>query len=456
MYNIRNKNMLSRLVTIAQIIFLLLGANTALAKTDNKEVEEQHPDSYYFRQFQEVFQRIEKDYMQEPKRQEMTDEAINGMLRSLDPYSGYYTGEDLAFFLDQTDGEFGGIGVEIIYDSGAVKVITPIDDLPAHKAGIGAGDYIIGVNGQLVSNMGFNKSVQEMRGEPGTTLNLLVLKEDDHSTKEIELKRKIVKIKPIKFEIEEEEFGGVAYIRIVAFNNQISKELRKAITEIEKNLKKKQKLLKGIVLDVRNNPGGLLDQAVEVCEYFIDHGVIVSTKGRDNKNDTVMSAGRFVPKAPKVPMVVLVNAGTASAAEIVAGALQDHNRAIIVGTTSFGKGLVQTFTQINKRAAVKLTTAKYYTPKGRSINATGIEPDVFIENAKVEYAEKEEKETSFTSSSVKSYLKKYNTEEKADDMVKLKDKAEKEHLMSDKYKNDYQYARAYDLIRGLIISHTDK
>ena len=394
--------------------------------------------------------------MQEPERQEMTDEAINGMLRSLDPYSGYYTGEDLAFFLDQTDGEFGGIGVEIIYDSGAVKVITPIDDLPAHKAGIGAGDYIIGVNGQLVSNMGFNKSVQEMRGEPGTTLNLLVVKEDDHITKEIELKREIVKIKPIKFEIEEEEFGGVAYIRIVAFNNQTSKELRKAITEIEKTLKKKQKLLKGIVLDVRNNPGGLLDQAVEVCEHFIDHGIIVSTKGRDSKNDTVISAGRFVPKAPKVPMLVMVNSGTASAAEIVAGALQDHNRAIIVGTTSFGKGLVQTFTQINKRAAVKLTTAKYYTPKGRSINATGIEPDVFIENAKVEYAEKKEKETSFTSSSIKSYLKKYNTEEKVDDIIKTKDKAEKEYLMSDKYKNDYQYARAYDLIRGLIISHKDK
>ena len=456
MYNIGNKNMLSKVIVIMQVIFLLLGANTALAKIDTKDKEEKHPDSYYFRQFQEVFQRIEKDYMQEPERQEMTDEAINGMLRSLDPYSGYYTGEDLAFFLDQTDGEFGGIGVEIIYDSGAVKVITPIDDLPAHKAGIGAGDYIIGVNGQLVSNMGFNKSVQEMRGEPGTTLNLLVVKEDDHITKEIELKREIVKIKPIKFEIEEEEFGGVAYIRIVAFNNQTSKELRKAITEIEKTLKKKQKLLKGIVLDVRNNPGGLLDQAVEVCEYFIDHGIIVSTKGRDSKNDTVISAGRFVPKAPKVPMLVMVNSGTASAAEIVAGALQDHNRAIIVGTTSFGKGLVQTFTQINKRAAVKLTTAKYYTPKGRSINATGIEPDVFIENAKVEYAEKKEKETSFTSSSIKSYLKKYNTEEKVDDIIKTKDKAEKEYLMSDKYKNDYQYARAYDLIRGLIISHKDK
>ena len=455
MYNNENKNMLNKIITAIQIIFLALGINTALAEIDAKE-KEQHANSYYFRQFQEVFQRIEKDYMQDPKRQEMTDEAINGMLHSLDPYSGYYTGDDLEFFLNQTDGEFGGIGVEIIYDSGAVKVITPIDDLPAHKAGIEAGDYIIGVNGQLVSNMGFNKSVQEMRGKAGTKLNLLVVKEDDHSTKEIQLTREIVKIKPIKFEIEEEEFGGIAYVRIVAFNNQTSKDLRKAMVDIENKLKQKNKILKGVVLDVRNNPGGLLDQAVAVCEYFIDHGVIVSTKGRDSKKDTVMSAGRFVPKAPKIPMVVLINSGTASAAEIVAGALQDHNRAIIVGTTSFGKGLVQTFTQINKRAAVKLTSAKYYTPSGKSINAKGIIPDIFIENAKVEYAKKDEKETSFTSSSIKSYLKKYNTEEKTAAEVKSEKKLEKEYVMSDKYKNDYQYARAYDLIRGLIISHTDK
>ncbi len=469
-YSINSKNILNRVILLIQISFLFILSNTALAKTTQQNPEEdQYPNSYYFRQFQEVFQRIEKDYMQEPKRQEMTNEAINGMLHSLDPYSGYYTGDDLEFFLNQTDGEFGGIGVEIIYDSGAVKVITPIDDLPAHKAGITAGDYIIGVNGKLVSNMGFNKSVKEMRGKPGTKISLLVVKEDDHSTKEIELKREIVKIKPIKFEIEEEDFGGVAYVRIVAFNNQTSKDLKKSIEDIQNTLKKKKKDLKGIILDLRNNPGGLLDQAVAVCEYFVDHGVIVSTKGRDSRKNAVMSAGRFVPKAPQVPIIVLINSGTASAAEIVAGALQDHKRAIIVGTTSFGKGLVQTFTQISKNAAVKLTSAKYYTPNGRSINAKGIIPDIFIENAKVEYAkeEKEKKQTAFSKSSIKSYLKKYNMEEKtADNQLKdndqeekkLQDKKEleKKYVMSNKYKNDYQYARAYDLIRGLIISRTEK
>ena len=454
MYNLKMSKKLIKLATILQVVFLILGANWALAKSDDKKKAEEHPPSYYFRQFQDVFQRIEKEYMQEPDRQAMTNEAINGMLNSLDPYSGYYTDEDLEFFISHTDGEFGGIGIETIPDNGAVKVITPIDDLPAHKAGIKAGDYIIGVNGQLVSNLGFNKAVREMRGEPGTKVSLLVVKEDEHTTKEIELTREIVNIKPIKFEVEEESESGIGYIRIVAFNNKTTLELKKAVGEIEKKLKKNGKELRGIILDVRNNPGGLLDQAVAVSEYFLDHGVIVSTKGRDSKNDTIVSAGRFVPKAPNVPMVVLINSGTASAAEIVAGALQDHKRAIIVGTTSFGKGLVQTFTQIGKNAAIKLTTAKYYTPSGKSINATGIEPDIYIENAKVEYAVKEGKETSFTNSSVKSYLKKYNTEEKTEEIPKDKDK--KEYIMSEKYRNDYQYARAYDLIRGLTITSGNK
>lgn len=446
MYNFTNSNIMFKLLLAVQTILLLSFAGSACAK---EEQEEQHSNSYYFRQFQDVFQRIEKTYIQEPNRQEMTNEAINGMLKSLDPYSGYFTDDDFDFFVNQTDGEFGGIGVEIMPDSGAIKVITPIDDLPAYKAGIRAGDFIVGVNGQLVSNLGFNKAVQEMRGEPGTKLNLLVVKEEENKTEEIELKREIVKIKPIKYEIEEEDFGGIGYVMIVAFNHQTSTELKKAVADIEKKLKAKKKNLKGIILDLRSNPGGLFDEATAVSEYFIDHGVIVSVKGRDSSNDTVTSAGRFVAKAPNIPIVVLINSGTASAAEIVAGALQDHKRAVIVGTTSYGKGLVQVFTQIGKRKAVKLTTAKYYTPSGRSINAKGIEPDIYIENAKVEFSEKEDNEKSFTSSSIKSYLKKYNNDEKTEEVSDIK-----EHKMSQKYKDDYQYARAYDLIRGLVINHS--
>lgn len=440
----------SSLTLLTAFIVLLFSSVTFAEEEKKKEINNQ-PLPYYCKQFQEVLQRVGKDYMGEVDYQKMTDEAINGMLLSLDPYSGYFVDDDLEFFLDQIDGEFGGIGVEIIPDQGAIKVISPIDDLPAYKAGIRAGDYIVGVNGQLVSTLGYNKAVREMRGEPGTKLNLLVVKEDGNQTTEIDLIREIVKIKPIKSDLELDDYGGIGYIRIVTFNNQTISELKKAIKDLSKKAQLEKKDLKGLILDVRNNPGGLLDQAVGVCEYFLDHGIIVSTKGKKDEENVVISAGRFVEKAPQIPMVVLINSGSASASEIVAGALQDHNRAIIIGTTSFGKGLVQTFTQINKRAAVKFTTAKYFTPNGRSINGKGIEPDIFIENAKVEYAEREKKGSAFNESSIKSYPKKYNNEGKPDSKPAGTPEKIEDHKISEKYKKDYQYARAYDLIRGLII-----
>ena len=438
-------------LTLLTAFITIFCASVTLAEEEKKKEVNNQPPPYYCKQFQEVLQRVGKDYMGEVDYQKMTDEAINGMLLSLDPYSGYFVDEDLEFFIDQTDGEFGGIGVEIIPDQGAIKVISPIDDLPAYKAGIKAGDYIVGVNGQLVSTLGYNKAVREMRGEPGTKLNLLVVKEDGNQTTEIDLVREIVKIKPIKSDLELDDYGGIGYIRIVTFNNQTISELKKTVKDLSKKAQLEKKELKGLILDVRNNPGGLLEQAIAVCEYFLDHGIIVSTKGKKDEENVVISAGRFVEKAPQVPMVVLINSGSASASEIVAGALQDHNRAIIIGTTSFGKGLVQTFTQINKRAAVKFTTAKYFTPNGRSINGKGIEPDIFIENAKVEYVEKEKKGSAFNESSIKSYLKKYNNEDKVDSKAGGTPEKIEDHKMSEKYKKDYQYARAYDLIRGLII-----
>ncbi|WPY00149.1 S41 family peptidase [Candidatus Trichorickettsia mobilis] len=423
--------------------------------------DKQTSNQIYYKQFQEIFERINKDYVQDPDKQKMTDSAINGMLTSLDPHSGYYTDEDLDDFINQTKGEFGGIGVEVMYDNGAIKVISPIDDLPADKAGIKAGDYIVGVNDELVSTIGFNKAVKEMRGEPGTKVKLFVIKNDEVKPQDVELTREIVKIKPIKSHLEE---GGIAYVRIVTFNEHTIQEMKKAFKSVEAS-NTADGGIKGIILDLRNNPGGLLDQAIAVSEYFIDSGTIVSTKGRTDTNNSVLTASKFTAKAPNVPIVVLINSGSASASEIVAGALQDYKRAIILGTKSFGKGSVQTFVQVSPRAAVKLTTARYYTPLGRSIQAEGIEPDIIIEPAKVEYPGQKNEERRFSESSLKNYLKNDNKDLKDNEQKKDKDKLKKDkdkpelkiekaenYQPSELYKKDYQFARAYDLIRGLILS----
>jgi len=431
---------------ICYVIVMNLASITALAEVG---------DQAYFKQFQDVFERIKRDYVQDPDRQKMTDSAINGMLTSLDPHSSYFTDEDLEDFINQTKGEFGGIGVEVIFDNGAVKIISPIDDLPADKAGIKSGDYIIGVNDELVATLGYNKSVKEMRGDPGTKVKLLVIKENEAKPKEIELTREIVKIKPIKTSLED---GDIAYVRIVTFNEHTVTELKKSVKKLESETAVG---IRGIVLDLRNNPGGLLEQAFAVSEYFIDSGVIVSTKGRGAGNNSVLTASKFVPKAPNVPIVVLINAGSASASEIVAGALQDYKRGLLVGTKSFGKGSVQTFVQVSPRAAVKLTTAKYYTPSGRSIQAEGIEPDIIIEPAKVEYSDQKD-EKRFSEASLKNYLKNDKEKDPLKDPKSSGGESDKKDVKTTKsqepkkpselYLKDYQYARAYDLIRGLILT----
>ncbi|KAJ6644821.1 Carboxy-terminal-processing protease [Pseudolycoriella hygida] len=391
----------------------------------------------------------------------MTDAAIDGMLSSLDPHSSYFTDEDLEDFLNNTKGEFGGIGVEIICDKGDIKVISPIDDLPAYKAGVKAGDYIVKVNDDFVSNLGCNKALKEIRGEPGTKVKLLIVREGETKPHEIELSREIVTHKPIKARLEKD---NIAYIRISAFNEHTISELKKTM----KNLQNEGKTeIKGIILDLRNNPGGLLEQAVAVSEYFIDSGVIVTTKGRARNSNIAYNSNKFAEKAPNVPMVVLINDGSASASEIVAGALKDHQRAILLGTRSFGKGSVQSFTQLSPRSAVKLTTAKYYTPSDRSIQAEGIEPDIIVEIAEVKYPESKDVGKRFSEASLKNYLK---NDTKKEEPKKSKDsnnavnnvkegEAKPQNtsgIAIDLYKKDYQFARAYDLIRGLILINAKK
>lgn len=416
----------------------------------------------YYKTFQEVFEKIERDYVNEPDKQKLLDSALEGMLTSLDPHSTYFTDEDLEDFLNNTKGEFGGIGVEIIYDNGSVKVISPIDDLPAAKAGIAAGDYIVKVDGETVNNLGFNKAVKQMRGAPGTKVKITIVREGENKPLDFELSREIVKIKAIKHVID----NDIAYIRIVTFNENTTAELHKVLKSLESEKLK----TKGIILDLRNNPGGLLEQSISISETFIDQGVIVSTKGRIENSVTSFNANKDALKAPKLPMIVLINGGSASASEIVAGALQDYKRAIIVGTKSFGKGSVQTLTSLNNRAAIKLTTAIYYTPSGKSIQADGITPDIIIEPAKVDY-QAAENEKRFSETSLKNYLineqldnKSSETKATNKDHLESKDthkddknkvdqsiKADKKNELSDLYKKDYQYSRAYDLLKSIII-----
>ncbi len=402
----------------------------------------------FYNNFYTIFEQIERDYVLEPDKQKMLDSAISGMLSSLDPHSTYFTDDDLKDFKDQTKGEFGGIGVEVFFDSSvnAIKVISPIEDLPAYRAGIKSKDYIVAVDDDFISDLGFNKAIKHMRGAPGTEVKLTIIREDQIKPLEIKLIRENVKIKAVKFNLDNE----IAYLRIVSFSENTISELKNAMRQLQEESKNN---LQGIVLDLRNNPGGLLDQAIGVSEYFLDSGIIVTTKGRTSSSITSFSANKFVMKAPKIPVVVLINGGSASASEIVSGALQDHKRGIILGTKSFGKGSVQTFYQINDRAGIKLTTAIYYTPSGRSIQEEGIIPDIIVEQAKIEYPKKNDTDKRFSESSLKNHLKneKFSNMSPKKGLVVDKDKLQKESTktMSEMYINDYQYARALDLIQGL-------
>jgi len=427
-----------------------LSSSIALAeKKDDNQV--------YYKKFQEVFEKVDREYVQEPDKQKMLDAALNGMLMSLDPHSMYFTPEEYEDMIAYTKGEFGGIGVEISFEKGAIKIISPIDDLAAYKAGITSGDYIISVNDESVADLGFNKSVKKLRGEPGTKVKISVIRDGENKPRDYELVRELVKIKAVKFSLD----GEVAYIRIVTFNEHTTAELKKAMKTIIADSKKP---LKGIILDLRNNGGGLFDQAISVSEYFIDTGVIVTTKGRTGASHASFSSSKFVSKAPDLPMVILINGGSASSSEIVAGALQDHKRAVLLGTQSFGKGSVQTLMPIHGSSGVKMTTAKYYTPSGRSIQADGIEPDILVEQAKVEYPVHPEDEKKFSESAYKNHLKnddKSETTEKKDkDAAKTSSEEEKpkraQSEMSDMYKKDYQYSRAYDLILGIFLSESYK
>jgi len=329
-----------------------------------------------------VFGEIKQFYVHDKKDKELFENAIRGMLSGLDPHSVYLDEEDLKEFKSQTSGDFVGIGIEITSEKGMVKVIAPLDDTPAQKAGIQAGDYIIAVNGKPVIDLSANEVVRLIRGKPGTTITLSVISKNEKKPRELTITRQRIQIQSVKSKVLADNFG---YIRISQFQENTGKDVVNAVKSLQQQTHGN---LQGLIIDLRNNPGGLLDSAVEVVDVFLDskklgkNNLIVYTKGRFSEANSYFRADSEDLLKGK-PIIVLINQGSASGSEIVAGALQDYKRAVIVGQRSFGKGSVQTLLPLDDKTAIKLTTALYYTPKGRSIQEEGIKPDVLVENLKV-------------------------------------------------------------------------
>jgi carboxyl-terminal processing protease len=330
-------------------------------------------DTYrYLNLFGDVFDRVRSDYVEEPDSEKLIDTAINGMLKGLDPHSSYMNPKRFRDMQVQTRGEFGGLGIEVTMENEVVKVVAPIDGTPAQKAGILANDLITHIDGNEIRGLSLNEAVDKMRGKVGSPIVLTVVRQGMDDPFDVRIVRDIIRIRAVRHDVEA---GDIGYIRISSFNDQTQDNLESAITDIKEKVGDK---LKGYVIDLRNNPGGLLNQAISVSDSFLDRGVIVSTRGRNGaETDRSTASEGDLAKGKKI--VVLINGGSASASEIVAGALQDHKRATIVGTRSFGKGSVQTIIPLGSQGAIRLTTARYYTPSNASIQAKGIVPDIKIE-----------------------------------------------------------------------------
>ena len=330
--------------------------------------------------FGAVFERVRADYVEEPGDQDLIEEAINGMLTSLDPHSSYLNAKRFRETQVQTRGEFGGLGIEVTMENGLVKVVSPIEDTPAFRAGVKPGDLVTHLDEKPVMGMTLSDAVEMMRGPPGSDL-VLSIRREGREPFDVTVTRAVIKIQSVKSRLE----GAVGYVRITQFNSQTNGGIERAFEGFNEQLGDK---LRGVVLDLRFNPGGLLDQAIAVSDAFLEQGEIVSTHSRQS-DDTQRYNARPGDLARGLPMVVLINEGSASASEIVAGALQDHRRAMILGTRTFGKGSVQTIIPLPGHGAMRLTTARYYTPSGRSIQAKGIDPDVVVAQARVEEVEQE-------------------------------------------------------------------
>ena len=347
------------------IILTFLNLNYSYSKSTNELYEK-------IDLFSEVLETIKQEYVDEIDQAEVMDSAINGVLQSLDPYSAYMSPKSFEGMQTDTKGEFGGLGIEIGMESGVVKVIAPIDDTPAAKAGIKAGDYIVRINNEQVQGKSLTEAVELMRGPVGTEINLTVRRRNEKKALEFKIKRAVIEVKSVEAKIigDEKEIG---YLRLKSFNENSDKQLLSYINNFEKNSK-----LNGYILDLRNNPGGLLTQAINITDFFLDDGEIVSTKGR-KINETRRFFSRKGDEISGKPLIVIINQGSASASEIVSGALKDHKRAIILGENTYGKGSVQSIIPLKNGGGIRLTISKYYLPSGKSISDVGVMPDIFVE-----------------------------------------------------------------------------
>ena len=410
--------------TLLAFIFIFIGSH--VFADEDKDVYK------YLNLFGEAFEKIKNNYVEDVSSKELIESAIEGMLGSLDPHSTFLNNQELNELKVQTKGEFGGLGIEVTLENGFVKVISPIDDTPASRAGIKAGDMITHLDDEPVLGMTLSEAVSIMRGKVGSKIKLTVNREDN-KTLQIEIVRAVIQLKAVRSKIE----NNIGYIRVSSFNQKVDTQIIKAI----KDFKKKEKII-GYVLDLRNNPGGLLDQAVSVTDIFLSQGEIVSTRGRFDREGSRYNAIKR-DLTDGLPLVVLINQGSASASEIVAGALQDHKRAIIMGTKSFGKGSVQTIIPSGEDVALKLTTAKYYTPLGRSIQKTGIDPDILVEQAELTRIENQNRRKE---SDLRGAI---DNDQKKDADESQNEKDQKSNDNNDP--EDYQLSRAFDLILALTL-----
>jgi carboxyl-terminal processing protease len=390
--------------------------------------------------FGEVLERVRSDYVEKPEDAKLIESAINGMFMALDPHSSYLNPKQFRDIQAQTQGEFGGLGIEVTMEDGVIKVVAPLDDTPAARAGILSGDLIVALDKEQIQGLTLEEAVEKMRGPVNSVISLTVMRKGMDDPFDVKIVRDVIHIKPVRYNAEDD----VGYIRITSFNEQTTRDLQKAVETLRNDIGPK---LKGYLIDLRNNPGGLLDQAVSVSDAFLDDGAIVEVKGRKPEE---MQRANAKPGdiTDGQQLVVLINGGSASASEIVAGALRDHHRAAIVGTRSFGKGSVQTIIPLGSHGALKLTTARYYTPAGQSIQAKGIEPDAFVEQ-KLPDDLKKASEKAQSEASLRGHLKGEDEENNSQEVG-----GTSSYVPQEKDK-DVQFHYGLDLLRGIKSFDTD-